>query len=843
MDSGIPVDVGQRLGPYEIVSLIGSGGMGSVYRARDTRLHRDVALKLLASGFASDAERLRRFEAEARAAAQLNHPNIAAVYDVGTFGETTYVVEELVSGRTLRTILDEGPLPIRTAVDSAMQIAEALAAAHERGIVHRDLKPENVLITNDGRVKIIDFGLAKLAASSHDEEAKTAVKQTAPGMVMGTAPYMAPEQARGQEIDARADIFSFGAVLYEMLSGHRAFAGETTTDVLAAILTSDPPALERIPPALDRIVRHCLEKNRERRFQSARDVAFALEAVLSPSGAIAVPSAPARNLPWPSITVAVLAAIVGALLAWMLGGRSPVVRYHQLTFRNGTIQSARFSPDGNTVVYGAAWEGRPVEIFTARADSPESRPLELPDADVAAISSTGELLVLLHPKPHVFWSRVGTLARVPLAGGTPREILDGVDEADWSPDGATMAIVRDAGGRARLEYPPGDVLFSTTGWITHARVAPDGRSIAFIHHPTRPDDGGDIDLVDLQGHVRTLSSGWTSAGGLAWSGNTIVFSGARSGVRALYRVTQHRKTTLIADAPLSLIVLDVARNGQMLVAGDSNRSLVKIFQRPSRAERDLSWLDYAAVRDLSVDGRTFLFDESGEGGGPKYSVYIRNVDGSPAVRIGDGIGSALSRDAHWAICVDVHQKPAPLTIVPTGAGEARQIATPGLHHEWAAWFPDGRTIVFSGVQNGASRLYVQTLDGGAPRPITPDGVRLTWGSSVSPDGQLIAAIVDGRIAICRADGKRPPHSINRVDPGAIFAGWSNDPRVLYTTMRKGSTLSVDRVNVDSEAIEHVTDIALDPLLQGRTARLTPDGNTIGYSVRQQLTNLFLVDAR
>jgi Tol biopolymer transport system component len=847
-----PLKPGQRLGPYEIVSLLGRGGMGEVYRARDTRLHRDVALKTIAPAFARDASLLSRFEQEALATAQVNHPNVAAVYDVGTVDGITFVVSELVPGQTLRDLLAGKPMKVRTAIDYAMQIAGGLAAAHEHGIIHRDLKPENILVTEDGMVKIVDFGLAKLMTTAHDSRVMTAVDVTAPGMVMGTAGYMAPEQARGQPVDHRADVFSFGAVLYEMLSGRRAFEGQTSSDVLAAILTSDPPPLTRsdetIPPAVERIVRHCLEKNRERRFQSARDVAFALEAVLSPSGSVAVPVTPTRRVPWRAIAVVVVVAFAAAVItrAVLQRAGAPILRYHRLTFRNGTIKCARFSPDGNTIVYGASWEGRPVEIFTGRSGSPESRALELRDADVSAISSTGEVLVQLRPTPDVFWSRVGTLARVPLAGGTPREILEGVNEADWSPDGSRFAIVRDVGGRSRIEYPIGNVLFSTSGWITHARISSDGKSIAFIHHPVRPDDGGSVTVVDLQRDVRVLSTGWVTASGLAWRGPEVLFTAGSSGVRALYRVNQRGQTRLVAEAPSSLTLLDVSPAGQLLMTDERANSVMNLTSRDGARVRDLSWLDYSVVRDLSNDGQTILFDESAAGGGTSYSVYVRHVDGSPAIRLGDGVASSLSRDGRWAISFNPHLNPAPLVIVPTGAGEPRQLVTPGLHHEWASWFPDGGRVAFNGVEKGhGSRLYVQSLAGGAPRPISPDGVRISWGNWVSPDGRLIAATsATRRLTIYAADGLQPPFEIPRLNPTARFIGWSTDPRFLYTSTTTNWVMSIERVEVSTGRAEHWTDIRPVEVagLEGRgRSRITPDGNTITYGFTRRLTNLFLVD--
>src|SRR5258706_8903754 len=390
------IAAGSRLGPYEILAPIGAGGMGEVYRAKDARLSREVAIKVLPASFSNDADRLRRFEQEARAAGLLNHPNITAVYDIGTHEGAPYVVSELLEGETLRAALAVGKLSPRRAIDYAIQMAHGLAAAHEKGIVHRDLKPENLFVTKDGRVKILDFGLAKL---THAEETKgqqtgmpTATAGTEPGVVMGTLGYMAPEQVRGKPADVRSDIFSFGAILYEMLAGRRAFQGDSAADTMSAILREDPPELsltnQNLPPGLERIIRHCLEKNPEQRFHSAHDLAFDLEALsaVSATGAPlrAAAAAPKRRVPVAIVAGAVVvAAVAGALVAGRLAGRRPLA-VQRLTLQPGTIVGARFAPDGQTIVYGAAWNGKPFEAFSARLDSTLSRSLGLPPAGVLA---------------------------------------------------------------------------------------------------------------------------------------------------------------------------------------------------------------------------------------------------------------------------------------------------------------------------------------------------------------------------------------------------------------------------------------------------------------------------
>jgi serine/threonine protein kinase len=319
------ISSGCRLGPYEVLELLGAGGMGEVYRARDPRLGRDVAIKVLPSSFSKDPDRLRRFEQEARAAGVLSHPNITAVYDVGSQDGAPYVVSELLEGERLQSVLAGDLLSTRRAIGLAIQLAQGLAAAHEKGIVHRDLKPSNVFVTREGRVKILDFGLAKVINESRSRASVALPSTTAtePGTVLGTLGYMAPEQLRGKPADARSDIFSFGAILYEMLSGKRAFRGDSAADTVSAVLRDDPPDLSltnrTIPPALERIVRHCLEKNPEQRFQSARDLAFDLEALTGVLVAPVKPTAPEDSSLRRWITLTALATAL--VVAYVAGER------------------------------------------------------------------------------------------------------------------------------------------------------------------------------------------------------------------------------------------------------------------------------------------------------------------------------------------------------------------------------------------------------------------------------------------------------------------------------------------------------------------------------------------
>ncbi|MGH9676350.1 MAG: protein kinase domain-containing protein, partial [Candidatus Acidiferrum sp.] len=522
-----------------------------------------------------------RFEREEAVGKRLSHPKIIRVLTPQRKSRM-YIAMEYVEGVSLRAIMRESPkmAPAR-ALGLAQQLGEALEYMHGQGVIHRDLKPENIFITNEGLVKILDFGLAKLTqpeGAPARSQAMTADAVTDPGTVLGTMGYMSPEQVRGQVADARSDIFSFGAILYEMLSGKRAFHGATAADTLSSILKDDPPELtetnRNISPALERIVRHCLEKNPAQRFHSARDVAFDLESMSGSSSTVAMKATQAaqRRYMRTALLLAGLAAVVaGTFYAGrMMGvksGHSAPPDIHQLTFRNGTVHSARFAPDGQTAVYSAAWEGKAEEIFTTSAQSPESRSLELRDAELLAISSSGQMALKLQPRGEGNFARPGTLATMPLTGGAPRAVLDNVESADWSPDGSQMAVVQYSGGQFSLQYPVGKVLFQAPLWISHLRVSPSGEQVAFLNHPFGGDEGS-VMVVDKAGKAKELSSGWLTLQGLAWSpdGREIWFTGTRYGAnRALYADSLDGKERMVERVPGMLTLQDISPQGQLLM--------------------------------------------------------------------------------------------------------------------------------------------------------------------------------------------------------------------------------------------------------------------------------------
>ncbi len=772
--------------------------MGEVYRARDERLKREVAVKVLPSSFAQDPERLRRFEQEAQTAGGLNHPNITSVFELGSYEGSPYIVTELLEGETLRLRLSGGALPVRKATDYAIQVARGLAAAHEKGIVHRDLKPENLFVTNDGRVKILDFGLAKLTQADGAAAPQTNLPTadgTEPGVVLGTLGYMAPEQVKGKKADARSDIFSFGAVLYEMISGSRAFHRDSAAETMSAILREDPPDLSatnrNVAPGLDRVVRHCLEKNPEERFHSAHDLAFDLEALSGTTGATSVTSVPVRSTASRAVPYALGALALGAAVAagYFVGqgrGTGEPPTFRQLTFRKGAIWGARFGSDGKTVLTTAAWDGKPAEIYVSRPESPESRAFGLPGADVAAVSSSGDVAVLLKADFDTAFTRAGTLARVGATGGAPRELLENVEYADWSPDGKDLAIVRQVKGKRQLEFPAGKVLYETIGWIGNPRVSPDGGRIAFLDHPAINDDGGSVAVIDRSGKKTTISPVYATAAGLAWSpgGSDVWYTAAEvGGNRVLHSATTSGKTRALARVAGSLTLQDVTRDGRVLISHDTGQVGIVARGAAEAKEVDLSWLDWSLMADISADGRFVLFSETGEGGGKGYSVYVRALDGSPAVRLGEGSAQSISTDGKRVLAFVGSPEAPEIVIYPTGAGEAKKVPVRGLAIRGARWLPDGRHFLAVGREKGHDiRTYVFDAEGGAPRPLSPEGYR--GGNLISPDGKRVALRGPKDAAFVVSVDGGEPKAVPGFEDSSSLAGWTPDGRLL---VRKGTS--------------------------------------------------------
>jgi Tol biopolymer transport system component len=861
----MPVAVGTRLGPYEIVAPIGAGGMGEVYKARDTRLGRDVALKVLPSAAILDPDRLRRFEQEARAAAALNHPNILVVHDVGTESGIPFVVSELLEGDTLRERLKAGALPLRKAIDYAAQVARGLAAAHDKGIVHRDLKPENVFVTGDGRVKILDFGLAKLTApeigaAQQQTMAPTLDPGTTPGLVLGTVGYMSPEQVRGAATDHRSDIFSFGAILYEMLAGRRAFAGATHVDTMSAILNADVPELTdatgAIPPILDRLVRRCLEKTPGERFESARDIAFNLDALSTTShtadGAqrVGVPASRRRQSTLGLAAAAILGLVAGAAAMWIITrSNRPTAaetKFQQVTFRRGTVTAARFSPDGETIVYSATWEGRPAELYSARAGAIGERPLGIAGL-LLAISKNGEMAVLRDIHTLGNWMAAGTLARSPLAGGAPRDILRDIGGADWSPDGQQLAITRflPAERRWRLEYPIGTVLYETGTWIDRPRVSRDGTKILLLEHPISGDDRGRVIMITTARQRTEITPEYSSLTGVTWTSNDEVWlTASASGMRhEIFAVRPGGPVRRVAPMPAGVVAEDVLASGRVLLQTYAGKARMLVKTPADTEERDISWFDYALLRDISADGGTVLFDEEGEGGGPGYSVFVRRTDGSPAVRLGAGYAGRLSPDGQWASTASPLKPPNTMSLVPIGPGEPKHFVVPLEVSGIPRWFPDGKRLAVIGREPGRPyRTYEYVLDGGKVRALTPDGV---IGTLVSNDGRELIAAAAGRGAMVWPLEGGTPREIPGLAATDAVLRWSADGRSLFIARaRTVSTREVSRLDLATGRRQVLfTAGPSDGAGVGNVSNpvLSADGRTYAYRYNQLLSDLFVAD--
>jgi eukaryotic-like serine/threonine-protein kinase len=866
--------IGRTLGPYEVVAKLGEGGMGEVYRARDTRLGRDVAIKVLGKGFATDEDRLQRFTIEAQTTGALNHPNILAIYDVGTDDGAPYLVAELLEGATLRAKLDEGRLPLSKALDVARQVASGLAAAHARGITHRDIKPENIFITADGRAKILDFGLAKQQAQAAPDETRLQ-SATAAGIVLGTVGYMSPEQVRGQAADARSDIFSFGVVLYELLSGQRPFKGETAVQTMNAILTEDPPEIvavgRSLPPALDRVVRHCLEKNPDERFQSARDLAFALDALGSSAtgsgitGAVAAVERPRQRRLLPVLTVALALACAGLVARLALRpAETDLSAYRYAPFATAAEDEGRplWSPDGRMIAYARVVNGRPqVFVRGVEADAPEQLTHDSPGG-----------------APAFWWpdlSRIGFLRTddqlwaVSRLGGSPELLQEGTFfAATLSPDGSTLAawrldrtankvratvVVASPPNGPLREYAPAPFAISAALSPTYLRFAPDGRSLllstfgADDANPVMwrlpfPDGRADPTQVPLTkvGMSLPVAFDWMP------DSRRVVIS--RSGQLWVLDVG----TGAIAPVSAGLTSRtdpSVSPDGARLAftSGEPNYDLAELP------------LDGSPMRDvLATSGQEHA--GSWVAGGPRLT-YVTARDGRVEIRLYSTVegtdrrivalppdafvvGAVPSPDGRRVVYTQIRPNTG-LWIAPISGDEPTKLSTDNLEFG-PAWSPDSQRLSTYRNDGGVIRLRIRRVGSSDPPvdlPIDPAGGMPEW----SPDASWIAMCQgqgQGILLISPDGSKRRQIAANHV---CRVLQWSADGRTIYAPITNASndtTLLAIDVARDSERVistlPHGVAVGA-PLNPSLRMTLDADGKALLTTIVRSNTDIWTLD--
>ncbi len=856
-----------RFDRYEILSQLGSGGMGEVFLARDSRLNRRVALKVLPDAIARDVKRLQRFEHEAKAASALNHPNILTIFEFANEEHSHYIVLEYIEGITLTEKIASGQLNLIEILSIVSQVTSALASAHEAGIIHRDIKPDNIMVRRDGLVKVLDFGLAKLSElhkgfQPDDLESPNRIRiNTNPGTVMGTPTYMSPEQARGLEVDSRTDIFSLGVVLYEMLTGKRPFEGESDIDVMSAIISDEPSELQmmdsKISPALQKIVRNCLAKKPERRFHSAHDLNFALEMVTGNASKenqtlINLPASITKNVKtiqrekfaWITALVCTILALASLFGMWQMRNKqSPLRTFRQINFRREAIFQASFAPDGKTVVYSGAIDGNTPQIFSLHPGTPVPQPVGNQSMHLLDVSSDGELAVLVNPQYMCFRTFIGTLARMPMLGGSPREIVQDVKFASWSPDGTQLAIIRQVDGKDRLEYPVGKVIYEVSGEMSDVRISPDGKRLAFFEHPVKRDDSGSLAVVDLTGKKNILSDGHWSQRGLVWSpdGTEIFFSASvNGGSFTIFAVTPDGTRRIADQSPGGLILQAVSPDGKWLANRLDYRYGAMAHSAGTEEDIDLTWLKTSKPKALSQDGKTLLFLEDSLVN--NNAICIRKIDGSPVVRLGEGIPMDLSPDGK-SVLASLSRKPQELVIYPTGAGVTRHLERGKIEsYSTARWFRDGKRILISGKESGQRvRFFVQDISGGAPQAVTPEGIS---DGRISPDGkQILGRSVGGKYMFYSLDGGEPQPVPGLTETDVVIQ-WSADGASCFTYHALDIPCRVERVNLTTGKREFFREMGpsnRNGLLVMAPIAISDDERSYAYSTYQQMSSLFVVE--
>ena len=707
-------------------------------------------------------------------------------------------------------------------------------------------------------MKILDFGLARQddrpASQAQDTRSPTITRHTEPGTVMGTVGYMSPEQVRGQPADHRSDIFSFGAVLYEMADRAARLPARHGAETMTAILKEDPPELSgrarRSRRRSSGSSRTASRRTRHERFQSARDVAFDLQALSSATTPTERRQAmPDRRSRWRLAAAVATLAAYSALLLW-LGSRgsakaSPAFR--QLTFRRGAVTGARFAPDGQSVIYSAAWGGGPSELFSARLDTPESTPLGVKNAILAA-TRPGEVAVLQFTQ-----ARPPTLSIAPIAGGPPRPVVEDVLNADWLPDGSQFLIDRWTNGREQIEFPAGKVLYVTSGSIHNPRLSRRGDRIALVEIPVVGDTRGYVAVVDLAGHFRRLSGPWVDIGGLAWSpdGSEVWFTATQAGLnRSLRAVTLSGKERLVLRVPGRIVLRDVYPDGRVALSQERSQGEMRGQAPGESRERDYSWLDVTDPGGISPDGKVVVFTEWGNGGGEKYSVFLRKTDDSAPIRLGEGWAQDLSPDGKSVLALTV-ETPSRLVLIPTGAGARRELPRGSIdQYHSASWFPDGKRIAIRATEKDRPiQVFVQSVDGGVPRAISSQTIE---GTLVSPDGRWIVAFPSepGALpALYPVDGGEP-RPIRGMTSNFYPLQWSADGKELFIQEARDVTListlavHISRLNVETgEKRPWRTLTPEDPsgVIQVTNVRITPDANAYFYRINRTLSDLYVVE--
>jgi hypothetical protein len=851
---------GKTISHYRIVSRLGEGG--AAYKAEDRRSGLTVLFRFLPEEFSTDPQASAQFVQMADSVAALSHRHVGELYELGVWEGRHFCVTEFPDGETLAQRIAGHPVVFRELLDLAVQISDALEAAHSAGLIHGDLQPAKIYVTRQGNARLADFGVAGWLPE---------------GAAAGG--YQAPEQLRGERPDAPCDLFSLGAILYEMATGQPPFSGPDPGAIRRAILEQDvPPASQAnpdLPVRFDDIVSKALEKDRDLRYQGAAEMrtdlrrlrrdwdsdrVAATRAALVDAASLQA-KAMASGLPGAAETAApprsklgmglgfVLALVLGAA-AGVVGLRylrhlapQPVTAFHPLTFRQGRIESARFGAKGGTIFYTAAWDGAAPRVFSVSTGSPESVPLAPRDAKILSVSHSNELAILEDVHPAGDGRTEGNLVNMALDGVAGQPILKNVENADWSPAGKSIAVVRRVDGKDRLEYPIGKVLEQTAGWIGDPRFLSDGASIAFVEHPAPGSDAGSVDVVSIAGEKKVLSAGWSSVRGLAWSptGKEIWFTAARQGVRRLYAVNLVGKTRQLAASAGSLRLEDVAADGRALLAREDSRWQMAEVTPGQANEQDLSWLSGSELRDVSADGKTILFNEMGPAGGTEESIYVRGTDSLPATRLGAGRALAISPDGKFALAATIGAR-SHLMLLPIGAGARVDLPAAAVTHVWAAWLPGGKRFVFLGRQPGQRlQLFVEDVTRHEPQAISPPG--LGPSAALSTNGQLVAAIgPDGKGYLYPVDGGRVVmvHGLTSDD---TIVGWTRYGNGLYVA-EGALPVKVFRLSLVSGAKTPLYQLApASPagVVRLRTIRVTPDGRLCVFSYCRTLSHLYLAE--